>query len=450
MSEKWVCPQCMSPSEEERCPQCGAQCEEAGSIRQALPPQTILAGRYLVGRAVGGGGFGITYRAIDLTAGPAEEKFVAIKEYFPRSMARRDGDIQVVPYEDHAQDFAVWRDKIGQEYRMMVHLRSCEAVVHVIEAFMENGTVYIVMDFIEGETLESRVKKNGPIPAKELLAMLKQLLPELIRMHAANVLHRDINPANIMLPPGKCPKLIDFGSARPNPRSGNTALTAIVRRGYAPLEQHVRNGRQGTWSDVYGLCACLYFALSGVEPADAQTRQAMDVLRPLPLLCPEAPIVLTEAIMQGLQMEIPMRVPDFETLWSMIEPLMPEEFDDGLVDDDFPAVVSRTVRLREDVVHSDEGTQAEELPVTQLYKPEEQPVPDLRAQLAALEKRVQAVEKAAGLLKLVKPAMARRILLEIEALKMKLHDPAAGERLDTIVREGGKIFTAAVEILSRK
>ena len=78
MSKKWVCPQCMSPSEEERCPQCGAQCEEAGSIRQALPPQTILAGKYLVGRAVGGGGFGITYRAIDLTAVPAEEKFVAI------------------------------------------------------------------------------------------------------------------------------------------------------------------------------------------------------------------------------------------------------------------------------------------------------------------------------------------------------------------------------------
>lgn len=440
MSENWICTQCMSPAKGIVCPQCGSVCEPARPIAQALPPQSILAGRYLVGGAVGGGGFGITYRALDLKNPDPESRIVAIKEYFPRSMAQRDGDLRVVPHEQHVQEFALWRDKIGQEYRTMVRLQNCDAVVHVRDVFGENDTVYLVMDFVQGDTLETRVRTGGPVPPEEVMRMLQLFLPQLHRMHAANVLHRDINPANIMLPPGQCPKLIDFGSARPNPRSGNAPLTVLVRRGYAPPEQHVRNGRQGAWSDVYGLCACMYFALTGVEPPDAQARRVHDTLVPLSELCPQAPDVLTEAIMQGLQLEIPLRLADFEQLWSLIAPAMPDE----------PELIDPPPEMEAPPVTQLYREPEPERPVTQLYRePQAQPVQESPA-AAEGQKRLQAAMRAVTLLKIWNPRLAQRIALELEAMQLKGLDETGLERLNGIIREGGAIFSIVTEILFRK
>lgn len=441
MSENWICTQCMSPADGPACPQCSAACEPARPIAQALPPQSILAGRYLVGGAVGGGGFGITYRALDLKSPSPEARIVAIKEYFPRSMARRDGELRVVPHEQHAQEFALWRDKVGQEYRTMVHLQNCDAVVHVRDVFSENDTVYLVMDFVQGDTLETRVRTSGALAPKEVMRLLQLFLPQLHRMHAANVLHRDINPANIMLPPGQCPKLIDFGSARPNPRNGNAALTVLVRRGYAPPEQHIRNGRQGTWSDVYGLCACMYFALTGVEPPDAQTRRIHDTLVPLSQLCPQAPDVLTEAIMEGLKLEIPLRLADFEQLWSIVGPAMPYEPEPIDPEPKMEAPLPVTQLYREP--ESDH-------PVTQLYR-ESQTVPAQPSPAAADgQKRLQAAMRAVRLLKIWNPTLAQRIALELEAMQLKRLDATGLDRLNNIIREVGAIFSIVTEILSRK
>lgn len=447
MNEMWICPQCMSPSEGEICPKCGAECRQYKAIPQSLPPQTILAGRYLVGGAVGGGGFGITYRALDLKPMDPDAPFVAIKEYFPRAMAVRKADLQVKPHEHSTADFSYWRDKMGQEYRMLVHLQRCDAVVDVRDVFAENGTVYLVMDFIQGETLESRIKREGAIPEAELLHMLKPLLPELRRMHAANVLHRDINPANIMLSPGGCPKLIDFGSARPNPRNSNAALTVLVRKGYAPPEQHMRNGRQGTWTDVYGLCACLYYAISGVEPLDAQTRGIKDTLQPLMDVKPDVSIVLTEAVMMGLKLEVPLRVPDFDTLWEMIAPVIQEKCDVLDVDPVAPPAYEPGM-VREQTQYTRPQVTSD-LPVTQLYRELEQP-PVPVVDIGALEKRLNAAAQATKLLKLLKPALAQRMALELEALRIKISDSNAPERLETIIQEGGKMYSTVVELLFRK
>lgn len=447
MNGNWVCPICMSPSEGETCPQCGTQCWSHKPITQALPPQTILAGRYLLGGAVGGGGFGITYRALDLKPVDPEARYVAIKEYFPRAMARRVDGLLVVPHERATGEFMLWRDKMGQEYRMMLQLQRCDAVVNVRDVFGENGTVYLVMDFVQGDTLESRVRNSGPIPPQELMHMLRQLLPELQKMHAANVLHRDINPANIMLPLGQCPKLIDFGSARPNPRSGNAALTVLVRKGYAPPEQHVRNGRQGTWTDVYGLCACMYYALSGVEPPDAQARGIKDTLQPLQSLCPDAPDVLTEAIMQGLTMEVPLRVSDFSELWYLIEPAMQQEYDepdDGLLDNPIP-----TPAMAQKQVTRPQPAEKPDCNATQLCRNATE-ILQPQVDRIALQKRLRAAMLTTKLLKLWNPALAKRMLLELEALKIKLSDISAPERLEKIISEGGKVYSAAISLLARK
>lgn len=449
MNENWVCPMCMCPSRGETCPQCGSQCWSHKPIAQALPPQTILAGRYLLGGAVGGGGFGITYRALDLKAVDPEARYVAIKEYFPRAMARRVNGLLVMPHERATEEFMLWRDKVGQEYRMLVQLRRCDAVVNVRDVFGENGTVYLVMDFVQGDTLESRVRNSGPIPPQELLRMLRQLLPELQKMHAANVLHRDINPANIMLPMGQCPKLIDFGSARQNPRSGNAALTVLIRKGYAPPEQHVRNGRQGTWTDVYGLCACIYYALSGVEPPDAQARSIKDTLQSLQALCPDAPDVLTEATMKGLRLEVPLRVSDFAELWYLIEPAMQQEYDEpdnGLLDD--PMSTPTMSNAQTQVMWA----QSAEKPDRNARQPCSDATEILQPQvdIFALQKRLRAAMQAAKLLKIWNPALAKRMLLELDALKIKISDTSAPERLENIISEGGTVYSAAVSLLLRK
>lgn len=276
----------------------------------ALPPDTILAGRYLLKQTVGCGGFGVTYRAVGL--GPGGET-VAVKEYFPRAVARRGGRGAVVIDEDAAGEFRRWRENYEREYALLSRLRGNRAILNVRETFRENNTSYLVMDFIPGQTLEARVGQAGPIGADEALSQLRDLLPELAKMHHAGILHRDINPANIMLPPGGMPRLIDFGSARPVPREGGR-LTALLRPGYAPPEQYGDRLPQGPWTDVYGLCASLYFALTGVTPQDARQRAVRDELTPLAALC-NAPQRLADAVMKGLALEPAARTASFEALW---------------------------------------------------------------------------------------------------------------------------------------
>ena len=284
-----------------------------GGALQTLPRDTILKGRYLVQSCIGSGGFGITYRAAIL---PDKSVTVAIKEYFPRAVVERGERNRVVVRSDAARDFARWRENYEREYRLLASLRGNRAILNVRETFEENNTSYLVMDFIPGETLETRVRNGGVLSADAVLSMMYAFLPEIARMHHAGILHRDINPGNIMLPPGDMPKLIDFGSARPVPREGGR-LTSLLRPGYAPPEQYSERSRQGPESDVYALCACLYFALTSVTPPDARVRAVSDELKPVAKLC-ALPDGLAKGIMQGLALDQKRRPASFEALWQVI------------------------------------------------------------------------------------------------------------------------------------
>lgn len=275
-----------------------------------LPPDTILNGCYLVKKCVGSGGFGVTYLAENLRA---RGDRVAIKEYFPRAVAARGARGAVIIRADSAREFSRWRENYEREYALLAKLRGNRALINVRETFRENDTSYLVMDFIPGETLEQRVRREGPMGGEALMGLLRPMLPELAKMHDADVLHRDINPANIMLPPGDMPKLIDFGSARPVPREGGR-LTALLRPGFAPPEQYSAWGRQGPQTDVYGLCASLYFALTGVAPPDGKQRMLRDELKPLDELC-HCPPRLSRAVMKGLELPQERRQPSFDALW---------------------------------------------------------------------------------------------------------------------------------------
>ena len=286
---------------------------QTNNALQALPANTILKGQYLVESCVGSGGFGITYRAKNLKA---EGDTVAIKEYFPRAVVERGekGRVRIRP--ESASAFRLWRENYEREYSLLARLRDNRAIARVRETFRENDTSYLVMDFIPGHTLEAEARR-APLSAQAVLELLRPWLPELAKMHHAGILHRDINPSNVMLPPGDMPKLIDFGSARPVPREGDKPLTRLLRPGFAPPEQYDPAARQGPETDVYGLCATLYYALTGVVPQAASDRVTQDALAPLARLC-AGPERLLQAVEKGMMLEPDRRPASFEALWQEI------------------------------------------------------------------------------------------------------------------------------------
>ncbi len=243
--------------------------------------QTI--GRYEIVSVLGQGGFGITYRARDIQLG----REVAIKEYLPSALAVRQDGATVLPRTTRmADDFGWGRDRFVTEGRTLATLHRVPAIVHVFDFLEANGTAYIVMELLSGETLEDRIKRDGPLKPAEVDRILWPLLDGLEQVHGAGFLHRDIKPANILLNATGDPTLIDFGAAREAMVGRTSAMTAIFTPGYAAAEQ-MTSAKQGPWTDIYGLAATLYHAIAGKTPPSAFDRMLDDGYEPLARLTPK-------------------------------------------------------------------------------------------------------------------------------------------------------------------
>jgi serine/threonine protein kinase len=268
MMERY-CPYCMEPLAAERpCSHCGKDPKEYTPSVHHLPPDTLLQGRYRIGRVLGEGGFGITYLGLDENLG----RLVAVKEYFPTSFVLRENSVSlgVTCYTSQGQDFyEKGRDQFLQEARTMARLDKEREIVRVMDFFSANNTAYLVMEFLEGETLKELVARRGPIPAEELLDLMRPVMAAVGTMHRAGILHRDVSPDNVMVLKDGGVKLMDFGCARELER-GRT-MTVVLKHGFAPLEQYTGRG-QGPWSDVYSLSATLYYCLTGKVPPRAVER----------------------------------------------------------------------------------------------------------------------------------------------------------------------------------
>src|SRR5882762_473053 len=239
-------------------------------------------GRYEVVSVLGQGGFGITYRARDSQL----DREVAIKEYLPLALAVRQDGITVLPRSTAAADDFTWgRERFVAEGRTLASLQDAPAIVRVFDFLEANGTAYIVMQLLHGETLESRLKRNGPLKPAEIDRILWPLLDGLEQVHNAGFLHRDIKPANILLDDAGNPTLIDFGASRAAMAGRSTALTAIFTPGYAAAEQ-MTSAKQGPWTDIYGLSATLYHAITGNTPPSAFDRMLDDKYQSLAQLAP--------------------------------------------------------------------------------------------------------------------------------------------------------------------
>lgn len=273
---KHFCFYCMSPvNEDGSCPVCGLT---AGAYQPAphhIPPGTILLNRYLFGRVLGEGGFGITYIACDLRL----DLKVAIKEYFPTDKANRHSaaSLDVTSYTGTAtSNYESCKRKFLSEARTMAKMDKQPEVVSVRDFFELNNTAYIVMEFVDGTNFRELVKQQGgKIPAQQLLTTIEPLFDALSAMHAAGLVHRDISPDNLMLEHGKV-RLLDFGCARES-ATGTDTLTIALKHGFAPIEQYTNHG-QGPWTDIYALAGTIYFCITGKAPVRSTDRLLGDEL----------------------------------------------------------------------------------------------------------------------------------------------------------------------------
>ncbi|MBL6615812.1 MAG: protein kinase [Reyranella sp.] len=238
-----------------------------GELHGTLPPGTRLRNYELVS-VLGHGAFGITYRARDTLLG----REVAIKEYLPTSLAVRTDGTTVVPRSsEDAENFKWGRDRFLDEARTLVTLEGAPAVVRVYDFMEANGTAYMVMALVRGETLEQRVKREGALAAPIVERLTAKLLDGLEQVHVSHFLHRDIKPANIIVDSHDDPTLIDFGASRASMADRTSAMTAVFTPRYAAVEQ-LTSDEQGPWTDIYGLAVTLYFATTGEPPPTAMER----------------------------------------------------------------------------------------------------------------------------------------------------------------------------------
>jgi len=255
----------------------------ASIIRGILPPGAQLR-NYCIVSVLGQGGFGTTYRAQDTVL----HRAVAIKEYLPVELAIREGGASVLPRSTEvAQDFIDGRERFLNEARTLAKFDAVPGIVQVLDFLEANGTAYMIMKLVRGETLASTIKRKPLANADELMALFAPLLDGLEAVHRAGFLHRDIKPANIIIDPAGVPTLIDFGASRADFAGRSVASTAIFTPGFAAAEQFTST-KQGPWTDIYGLSATLYNAIVGQKPPSAFERMLEDAYRPLSEIAPSA------------------------------------------------------------------------------------------------------------------------------------------------------------------
>ena len=285
-----------------------------GEVKFWLPEGTIVGSRYQLEKVLGIGGYGITYRGVDMRLGQT----IAVKEYFPSFWVSRFGDrtSQVKCRSEERDSYLKGMQRFMDEAKTLVSLSHIPEIVKVSDYFEENGTAYIVMEYLDGKNLKQMADGfGGRIAPDILIPLLEPLVIALGKVHASGLIHRDISPDNIMMLEDGTVRLIDFGNARDT--TNNKSMTLAMKQGFAPPEQYKSHG-QGPWTDVYGMCATMYYCMTGKLPP-----QAMERLTGAPFPTPsEMGIEILpyqeEAIFQGLDLFVQKRIQNMNELWNKL------------------------------------------------------------------------------------------------------------------------------------
>lgn len=327
--EEKLCPVCFQEAMEHgECRNCGYHAEESSAVKDYLAPFTILKEKYLLGKSLGQGGFGITYLAENMQSGLR----CCIKEYFPSGLlqGRTPDGALILADEENRPEYEEGKQQFIEEACALQELRENISVVDILDFFEENGTAYFAMELIEGCNLRVFRKNHNP---KQTLKMALQMLfllgSSLAEVHRFGMIHGDISPENILITQDGEIKLIDFGAARSfRQGSDNKERKIYLKPNYAPYEQYTQKPCQGPWTDIYALAATFYFIVSGRKMLDALSRAKGASYPPLHELCPAVSRQLSDVIDKALAFDYHdryRRMLDF--LDALEQVVRPEDYD---------------------------------------------------------------------------------------------------------------------------
>lgn len=312
-----LCMGCMKEYDDQLtvCPHCGYAFDSAPEQSYHIPPGSVLQQRYIVGKVLGFGGFGVTYIGWDYLM----ERKVAIKEYLPSEFATRmPTQQQITVYSgDREEQFKEGLLKTMDEAKRLAKFESVPGIVQIYDCFEANGTSYIVMEFLEGMSLKEYLATHGKLTVDQATMVILQIASAMEAVHKTGILHRDIAPDNIYVlnpdePDNLQVKLLDFGAARYATTKHSKSLSVIIKPGYAPEEQYRSRGDQGTWTDVYALAATLYKMLTGITPEDAMERSVKDEVKRPSKLGVKLSKPMETALMNALNVKIQDRTQTME------------------------------------------------------------------------------------------------------------------------------------------
>ncbi len=312
-----ICPGCFLQATSAACPHCGYRDGEH-PYPLALKAGTMLSNHFVVGKVLGKpGGFGITYLAWDNDL----EVRVAIKEFLPQELAGRAGNgLGVVPRSGEGHEaFQSGLRGFLEEARILARFNHSN-IVRVKQHFRENGTAYMVMDYYPGQSLwELLERRQAPLGEAEALNIILPVMEGLQSVHGQDFVHGDIKPQNIYLAEDGRSILLDFGTARSAIKQKTHGAAMAWTTGFAPLEQCQSDGRQGPWTDVYGLAATLLYMLGRIVPEDSTEAKASFKVPAIPGVSART----LQAIQQGLALRWQDRLQTVQAFRKLLDPPLP-------------------------------------------------------------------------------------------------------------------------------
>lgn len=269
-----------------------------------LKPGTILKGHFIVGTAIGAGGFGITYKAYDTNLGV----IVAIKEFFPVGLVNRSpGEKEVgLLSGDKEKQYNAQIKRFLMEAQSIAQFGKARDIVNVFDYFEENNTAYIVMEYIDGVLLKDYLEKQGALPVKTAFTIIEPIIDAVKKIHASGIVHRDISPDNIFISGEDSVKVFDFGAAILNDNNA-MAVEKVIKVGYSAPEQYRENSGQGYFTDIYSIGAIFYQMITGIKPIESTEREYKDELKSPLELGFKIEANLDRAIMEALAVQPDLR-----------------------------------------------------------------------------------------------------------------------------------------------
>ncbi len=295
------CLSCMNTYAEQTntCPHCGYEQNTPPREAYHLSPGSILQGRYIVGKVLGYGGFGVTYIGFDGQL----ERIVAIKEFLPTTFATRlPGDTHLTVYNNGnvPQQYENGLKSFIDEAQTLAQFNGVPGIVDIYDTYLGNNTAYIVMQFLKGSDAKRILTNQGVMEYEMARDIILKVCDTLTAVHTKNIIHRDISPDNIYITDKGEIKLLDFGAARYESAVNSKSLSVILKSGYAPEEQYRSKGEQGSWTDVYALAATFYKMITGQTPPDSMERAISDEIQEPSKLGAKIPPSVENALLNAL------------------------------------------------------------------------------------------------------------------------------------------------------